>query len=595
MLDSLRKIFSLLDRAQRARVFMIILLMIVTAVAQTAGVGSIMPFLAVLADPGIVERNEWLRAAYSFFGFQTTDAFLYFIGVTAFFVFVSGAAMQALNHWVITRFAMMQQYHLSRRLMEHYLSRPYTFFLTRNSGDLSKSVLQETNQAVTGTVMPMMRLFSFVLLALMITALLIVANPTLAAAVALGLGSVYGLIYFLARKWLSEMGEARVDANRLRFTAAAEAFAGAKEIRLLGREFDYLERYRKPAKRMATYQANASIIENLPMYAIEAIAFGGVLLIVLYLMGQGGIAHALPLIGLYGLAGKQLIPAFQKIFGMLALIRFNMPSVDNVLADLGVQEGSVALHRFDQAMPRLFPRRQMRLESLAYRYPGAENLALHELNLSIPANSTIGIIGSSGSGKSTLIDLILGLLEPEAGRIMIDDGPLTPAVMRQWQAAIGYVPQHIFLSDAGIAANIALGVPDEQIDLAAIERAARLANLHDFVTTQLPEGYDTLVGERGVRLSGGQRQRIGIARALYRDPEVLLFDEATSALDNATERAVMEAIHRLAGTKTILLVAHRLSTVKPCDQIVVMQQGRIVEQGTWSELSEHGEVFSSLQ
>jgi ABC-type bacteriocin/lantibiotic exporter with double-glycine peptidase domain len=595
MLANFRKIFSLLDRAHRAKVFFIILLMIATAVAQTAGVGSIMPFLAVLADPTVIQRNEWLQAAYRILGFQTTDAFLYFIGVAAFIMFVTGSAMQALNHWVITRFAMMQQYHLSRRLMEDYLCRPYSFFLTRNSGDLSKRVLQEANQAVMGGVLPLMRLFSFVLLALMITMLLIVANPTLAVAVALGLSVGYGLIFLVSRKWLSNMGEARVQANRLRFTAAAEAFAGAKEIRLLGREFDYLERYRRPSKQMANYEANANIIEHLPQYAVEAIAFGGVLLMVLYLMSQGGIAHALPLIGLYGLAGKQLIPAFQKIFGTFTMIRFNIPTVDSILADLGRREGSVALHRVDRAMPRLFPKVQITLEGLAYRYPGTEALALDDLDLVIPANSTIGIIGSSGSGKSTLIDIILGLLEPESGRIKIDDELLTPELMRQWQSAIGYVPQHIFLSDANIAANIALGVPEEQIDHAAVEHAARLANLHDFVTAQLPEGYDTLVGERGVRLSGGQRQRIGIARALYRDPQVLLFDEATSALDNATERAVMEAIHRLAGTKTILLVAHRLSTVKPCDQIVVMHQGQIVEQGNWSDLSQHGSVFGSLQ
>ena len=595
MLASLRKIFSLLDRAEKPKVVIVVLLMIVTAVAQTAGVGSIMPFLAVLADPGIVESNEWLQAAYRFLGFQTADDFLYFLGVSAFIVFVTGTAMQALNHWVITRFSTMQQYHLSRRLMEDYLCRPYSFFLTRNSGDLSKTVLQETTQAVSGTLMPAMRLASFVLLAVMITLLLIVANPTLAIAVAVGLGSVYGLIYFLARKWLSKMGRERVDANRQRFTAAAEAFAGAKEIRLLGREFDYLERYREPSRRMATYEANAMIIESLPMYAIEAIAFGGVLLMVLYLMDEGGIAHALPLIGLYGLAGKQLIPAFQKIFSTLATIRYNMPAVNNILSDLGKREGSVALYKVDEKMPRLFPQRQVRLQGLAYTYPGSELPALRELELSIPANSTIGIIGSSGSGKSTLIDLILGLLDPEVGRILIDDMVLTQGVMRRWQAAIGYVPQHIFLSDASIAANIALGVPDDQLDHGAVERAARLANLHDFVSSQLPEGYETLVGERGVRLSGGQRQRIGIARALYRDPQVLLFDEATSALDNATERAVMEAIHRLAGSKTILLVAHRLSTVEPCDQIVVLQQGRVVEQGSWSELSENGVVFGSLQ
>ena len=319
-MTNLRKILALLDRRDKPKVMLLLGLMVVAAFAQTAGVASIMPFLAVLADPGIVQSNEWLSSAYTFLGFEKVDDFLYFLGIAAFLVFVVGTALQALTHWAITRFTVIQQYHLSRRLMEDYLCRPYSFFLMRNSGDLSKTVLEETTQAVSGTLMPAMRLVSFMLVAFMIICLLIVANPMLAIGVAASLGGIYGLIYLLARKWLVHMGRGRVEANRQRFTAAAEAFAGAKEIRLLGREKDYLERYRKPSRRMATYQANATIIENIPFYAIEAIAFGGVLLIVLYLMGEGGIAHALPLIGLYGLAGKQLIPAFQKIFGTLAII-----------------------------------------------------------------------------------------------------------------------------------------------------------------------------------------------------------------------------------------------------------------------------------
>jgi ABC-type multidrug transport system fused ATPase/permease subunit len=203
-------------------------------------------------------------------------------------------------------------------------------------------------------------------------------------------------------------------------------------------------------------------------------------------------------------------------------------------------------------------------------------------------------VGSSGAGKSTLIDILLGLLEPQGGQVLIDDTVLSRSNVRNWQAALGYVPQHIFLADQSVAANIALGVPPEQIDRVAVERAARLANLHDFVSTELAEGYDTIVGERGIRLSGGQRQRIGIARALYRDPDVLIFDEATSALDNATEQAVMEAVHRLSGDKTIILVAHRLSTVRPCDRIFVLDAGQVVEQGNWDELMALEGEFAKL-
>lgn len=587
MLEIARKLHRLLEPQDRPKVAILVLLMIATAFVQTAGVASVMPFLAVVADPDMVHTNAWLSGLYNSLNFESTNGFLYFLGIGAFIVFVGGTGLQAFSHWVITRFSHMQQYHLSRRLMGDYLRRPYVFFLKRNSGDLAKTVLQETAQAVNGGLMPALRLLSHILLAGAIVALLIAVQPILAIVVALALGSIYAAVYVMARTWLSRIGQDRVAANRERFTIAQEAFTGAKEIRLLGREHAYLERFREPSRRFARHQADSNLLQMMPQYAIEGVAFGGVLLIVIVLMAApGGLAHALPLIGLYGLAGKQLIPAFQKIFTSIAALRFNMPAVDNILEDLGDENGSRALlHPNEHPVP-LAPDRALSLHNVTYRYPESEAPALDGITLSIPGHTTVGFVGSSGAGKSTLIDVILGLLEPESGEIRIDETPLSPRTLRRWQAAIGYVPQHIFLADQSVAANIALGFPENQIDAAAVERAARLAEIHDFVTEELPEGYATVIGERGVRLSGGQRQRIGIARALYKDPPVLLFDEATSALDNATEQAVMEAIHKFSGSKTILLVAHRLSTVKPCDRIFVFANGKLVESGNWAELSE---------
>ncbi|MBK5930591.1 ABC transporter ATP-binding protein [Halochromatium salexigens] len=596
MFKTLAKIKALLDPRDYKKVFILLFVMIVTAFVQTAGVASIMPFLAVLSNPGIIDTNIWLSQAYEALEFESKDRFLYFLGAAAFVVFISGTALQALTQWAITRYSHLQQYELSRRLMADYLRRPYSFFLNRNSGDLAKNVLQETAQAINGGLMPAMRLASQVLLAGAIVALLIAIYPFLAMVVAITLGSVYGLIYVLARTWLNKIGQDRVQSNRERFTVAAEAFAGSKEIRLLGREFDYLERYRNPSKRFAKHQANSILLQNLPQYAIEAIAFGGILLVVLYLMdGHGGIETALPLIGAYGLAGRQIIPAFQKIFSSVAQMRFNTAAVDNILADLGSQSGSIALpQRGKQLMP-LIPSSRITLNDITYHYPSSEEAALRKLSLTIQANTTVGFVGPSGAGKSTLVDLLLGLLPADKGEIYIDDQPLMETNTRNWQAAIGYVPQHIFLADQSVASNIALGLPESQIDHVAVERAARLANLHEFLVNELPQGYGTIIGERGVRLSGGQRQRIGIARALYRDPAVIFFDEATSALDNATERAVMEAIHNLSGTKTILLVAHRLSTVKPCDCIYVLVRGELAEQGRWDELISHeGSHFQKL-
>ncbi|MFK7829087.1 MAG: ABC transporter ATP-binding protein [Congregibacter sp.] len=595
MLEVIRKLYALLDSYYKQRFIWILLLMVVTAFFQTVGVASVMPFLSVLADRGMIQEVAALRLVYEGLAFESERAFLYFLGVLAFGLFSTGTALAALSQWVVTRFSQMQAYQLSRRLMADYLRRPYTFFLQRNSNDLAKTVLQESGSAVSGALLPAMRLIGFILLALAIVLLLIIVNPVLAIGVAVAISASYGAVYVLSRSWLTRIGRDRLLANRQRFTATAEAFAGAKEIRLLGRESEYLERFREPSHRIARHQANATLLKGLPQYAMEAIAFGGVLLVALLLMGdEAGIASALPLIGLYGLAGKQLIPAVNKIFSCFADIKYNMASVDNVLADLGNRAGSRPLPNLDDVIEPLEPKAFIDVRDLSYSYPNTDKTALSGLNLRVPARSTVGLVGSSGAGKSTLMDLLLGLLDPTGGGIWVDEQRLDPDCVPRWQATIGYVPQHIFLADQNVAANIALGVAAEEIDHDAVVSAARLANLHYFVTQDLPEGYDTYIGERGVRLSGGQRQRIGIARALYRNPSVLVFDEATSALDNATERSVMEAIHNLAGEKTIFLVAHRLSTVRSCDCIYVLDKGQVLEHGTWDELMEDGKRFRAL-
>lgn len=589
------KLLGLLDRRDRWKAGLLVGLMLASALVQTLGVAAVMPFLSVVANPEVIHTNDRLQTAYQWLEFEDEKSFLMLLGVLAFIVFVTGTFLQAATQWAITRFSHMRQYGLSRRLMVDYLRRPYSFFLNRNASDLAKTVLTETTQVVTGALLPAFRLLSHGVLAVALITLLIAIQPQLAFIVAVSLGSVYGAIYLISNRWLERMGMQRLQSNRKRFSAVSEAFAGAKEIRLLGRERAYLERFQTPARHFARTQANAQILGQTPQYVIEGLAFGGVLALVLVLMaGEGGLQQALPLIGVYALAAKKLIPAFQTIFAAFAALRFAMPAVDNLLQDLGDHPGSSPLPDARSLPATLAPEREIRLEEISYRYPEAKEFALTHISLTIPARTTIGLVGSSGAGKSTLVDLMLGLLQAESGRIMIDGQPLGKGNFRQWQAAVGYVPQHIFLSDESVAANIALGIPKEEVDRKAVEQAAQLANLHEFILNELPAGYDTEIGDNGVRLSGGQRQRIGIARALYRDPPVIVFDEATSALDNATERAVMDAVYNLSSQKTIILIAHRLSTVRACDRIFVLGEGRVLEEGTWEELNSDGEHFQRL-
>lgn len=316
------------------------------------------------------------------------------------------------------------------------------------------------------------------------------------------------------------------------------------------------------------------------------------LLVVLYLLDKrGGIAGALPIITLYAFAGYRLLPALQQIYSSFTQLRFVGPAVDALHKDLsGVQ---APIHEPDQLAP-LPLKEAIKFTQVSYCYPNAACPVLKGLNLTIPARSKVGFVGSTGSGKTTAVDLILGLLEPQEGDLKVDEQPITAANSRRWQRSIGYVPQHIYLADDSVIANIAFGLVAEDVDHQAVERAAKIANLHEFVMNDLPQGYATEIGERGVRLSGGQRQRIGIARALYHNPQVLILDEATSALDNLTEQAVMEAVNNLGHHITTILVAHRLSTVKACDIIFLLEKGELKAQGTFNELMDDHETFRAL-
>jgi ABC-type multidrug transport system fused ATPase/permease subunit len=416
-------------------------------------------------------------------------------------------------------------------------------------------------------------------------------DPKLAFIVSFALAAFYGLIYKTTSGLLALGGSERLKANQERFTVVSEAFGAAKEVKVGGLEDFYVQRFAGPAQTFARHQASAIVISQLPRFLFEAIAFGGLLLVMLYFMGQSGsFSNVLPIIALYAFAGYRLMPALQQIFAAITQLRFAAPAVEALHKDLTSlqpagpypQQGAMVL---TQAIT---------LSNIVYHYPNAATPALKGISLSIPAKSTAGIVGATGSGKTTTVDLILGLLEAQEGTLAIDGQIINEHNRRAWQRAIGYVPQQIYLADNTVAANIAFGVQEKDLDQAAVERAAKIANLHEFVTTDLPQGYATTVGERGVRLSGGQRQRIGIARALYHNPQVLILDEATSALDNFTEQVVMEAVNNLGHEITIILIAHRLSTVKDCDQIFLLEKGELKGRGRFEELMQANESFKKM-
>lgn len=570
--------------------------MIVTmALLEMIGVGSIMPFMAVLADPEIVKTNATLNAVYQaasqHLGINTTEQFLFALGMLVFVLLMLSLAFKALTTYAQLRFTLMREYSICKRLVEGYLHQPYSWFLSRHSADLGKTILSEVFEVIDKGLKPMMLFIAHGAVAVAMLTLLILVDPKLALIVGMTLSTAYALIFKATRGLLGRIGKERVKANQGRFTAVSEAFGAAKEVKVGGLEQAYIRRFSGPAQTYARHQASAQVISQLPRFALEAIAFGGMLLVVLYLMAQSGsFASALPIIALYAFAGYRLMPALQQIYGAVTQLRFAGPALDALHADLMSLQPAYA----NPSQDAIALNQAITLNQIQYRYPNALQPALKHLSLTIPAKSTVGLVGATGSGKTTTVDLILGLLEAQEGTLAVDGQAITEHNRRVWQRVIGYVPQQIYLADDTVAANIAFGIETERINQAAVKRAAKIANLHEFVINELAQQYQTTVGERGVRLSGGQRQRIGIARALYHNPQVLILDEATSALDNLTEQAVMEAVHNLGHEITIILIAHRLSTVKACDTIFLLEKGELKAQGTYAELSESNQTFQKM-
>ena len=412
------------------------------------------------------------------------------------------------------------------------------------------------------------------LVVILIIFLLIIIDPKLALIVGLSLGGAYLAIFYFRRKFLKNIGEKRLIHNQIRFTKVSEAFGAIKEIKFGGLEKSYIKSFSRSAKIYASASSLAQLLSQLPRFILEAIAFGGILLIVLYVMSQEeNFNKALPIVSLYVFAGYRLLPALQQVYAALTTITYVAPSLDKLQNDLK----NLKQINENKEKKILQFNKKIELKNITYHYPNSSRIILNNINLKIPANSTVGFIGKSGSGKTTTIDIILGLLTPQKGTLEVDDKVITEENLKSWQRYIGYVPQHIFLSDDSVAANIAFGVELKDIRQDWIEKASKIANLHDFVMDELPNQYNTIIGEQGVRLSGGQRQRIGIARALYHNPKVLILDEATSALDNNTEKVVIDAVNNLRKNITIILIAHRLNSLKNCDTIFRLDKGFLVE------------------
>ncbi len=580
----IKRVITLLDKRERRRLAIVMFGAVLMGIIEIAGVSSIMPFIAVASNPGMIETNVYLHWVYTAFGFNSARSFLIALGVLMFLFVILRNAFSAVLMYVQVRFTQSCRHNLSLRLFQYYLGQDYAFFLGKNSYEFAKNINSEIESIINGTIMQLVNIMTYGIQILLLGIFLFVVNPISTLFIFVLIATIYAGIFISTKKKLNKLGLERFKLNTERNRVINEAFWGIKDIKISGNEQIFYEAYKPASRLLAKNVASEEVIGVLPKYALEAAGFSAIILfiMILILQSEGNFSNAITSISIYAYAGYRLMPVMQQFFRSITKVKYSASGTEIIIKEFALKNSARPLPALDIS-PLPF-KDKIVLEHIVFTYPGKESPVLKDISLEIKANSLVGFCGTTGSGKTTTVDILLGLLTPDSGSLSIDGITVTSENINSWQKNIGYVPQNIYLSNASITENIAFGIPKADIDFAAVQRAAAMAQIHDFITTELETGYETKVGERGICLSGGQRQRIGIARALYTNPPVLVMDEATSALDNKTEADVMSAIDHLSGNKTIILIAHRITTLQKCDVIFQITKGKLTAQGSYEDL-----------
>jgi ATP-binding cassette subfamily B protein len=589
--DLLGCLWRHLGRRRRLQFVLLAGLMVVSALADVVSLGAVLPFLGILSAPERVLHHPVVAKVVQGWGITSADQLVLPLTLAFVAAVTVAGAIRMLLLWVSTRVAFGTGADLSIEAYRRTLYQPYQAHVSRNSSAVISGITLKINGLVYGVLLPLLTLISSSVLLVAITLALMAVNPVVASVAILGFGAAYGLITRVSRRRLRRNSQRVAYEQTQVVKALQEGLGGIRDVLLDGTQAIYCDVYRQADLPLRRAQGNIFFIAGGPRFAMEAVGMALIAALAYGLSRQsGGLATALPVLGALALGAERLLPALQQIYSSWATIAGSHSSLADSLELLNQPLPAEVLR---SAPAPLHFQEAIRFEAVRFRYTSDGPWVLDDLALTIPKGARVGFVGITGSGKSTVLDLLMGLLLPTEGKLLVDGQPLSDHRLRAWQQAIAHVPQSLFLADTTLAENIAFGVPRGAIDLDRVRQAARQAQIADFIESQ-PEGYNALVGERGIRLSGGQRQRIGIARALYKQANVLVFDEATSALDNTTEQAVMDAIENLNRDLTLVVVAHRLTTVRNCDTIVELEHGRVVAQGTYQQLLEDSPSFRQM-
>lgn len=560
---------------------------------EVIGIASILPFMQLLSEPEAVAKSSFLTQVYDFFEFESQRSMLLASGCAVILLLALSNLFSAFATWLQFKYSWQTAHNLGMRLLRSYLRKPYSYFLNKNSSELNTYLVGEITGLTMGVLIPALEFLSRLVVAFVIFSLLLWVDFKVALTMATVLGGAYLLIFFSQKKLLSNLGKTRIEKNLLRYKTLAELLTGIKTVKVSGTQDFFYNRYEEASKDYCTVQPKVSLIMTLPRYFLEIFAFGGILSVTLYLYSLGeNLTTALPRLSLYAVAGYRLLPALQRAFASASRIKHFFPVLDKLHPDLvEAIQADAPIKAVGQTLPF---RNSIRLQGLDFQYENMPHKVLENFNVEIKKGQTVAFIGSTGAGKTTLIDIIVGLLNATGGALLVDEQIITRENQANWQKNIAYVPQEVFLFDDTVAHNIVIGEEDEKIDEEQLRTVTKMADIHDFIEQELPGGFQEKIGERGVRLSGGQRQRLGLARALYRNPALLVLDEATSALDTVTENSIIETLKLLPHEITTIIIAHRLSTVRHADCIYLLENGKIKAQGDYNSLKESSIDFREM-
>ncbi len=560
---------------------------------EVIGVASILPFMQLIAEPNAIEQSSVLSAGYRFFGFETHREMLIYFGIGIIVLIGITNIFAIFTTWIQYKYSWAVAHNLSIRLLQTYIGKPYSYYLKTNTSKLQTYIVSEVNMLTGGIIIPFIEVISRSFAAIIIFTLLLTVDTKIALIMFGSLGFAYFLIYLSQKGFLRKIGTHRIEMNMLRYQSLQELLDGIKTILVYNKQHFFYNRFEYASKEFCDVQPKYNLLLAAPRYILEFLAFGSILGVTMYLYtSEGNIQSAIPRLSLYAVAGYRLLPALQKSFAAAAKIKHNYPVYERLRDDL---EYSLK-HTLKSASPPLpLPfKKVIEINHLGYSYENVENTVIKNLNLRIVKGEIVAFIGSTGSGKTTFVDLIVGLLHPKTGSIDVDGIPLTPKNIQSWRDNLAYVPQEVFLFDDTVLKNLVIDNNQETLDFERLKQVCRIANILDFIEQELPKGFETKIGERGVRLSGGQRQRLGLARALYTNPELLILDEATSALDSITEKNIISSLKQLPADITIIIIAHRLSTIKHADCIYVLDNGSIFSKGNYNTLMETNDTFRTM-